>query len=256
MDIHKQLDRVIIILAIIFFVSSLFFTYKIENSQNRIKSISESLTVGESTDKGKILAILAYVQKINAMPVESLTLNDFRSMSIDKAFWALFYRLSPKNIIPPDVVIDYKLGYTGPCGAQSRLFCSMVKSIDYECRLISMPSHTLTEVKINGIWTPFGPTFGTFFEDENGSFVPTDMVRNDTQFFSQVVLKCNPNYPINDTGFFFENPKPKDDIKDRLVDTIFYMEPYYFLSAISIGLLILTISAHIFINRRKRARKS
>ncbi len=253
MKLHKLFKGIVVFLLLTSLLASVFFTYSIFNNQNTVKSTSDSLITGKKTDKEKISTLAKFVSNIETTNVAYLTLSDYANMGFDRAFWALFYKSFPKNIIPPDVVLKYNLSYTGPCGAKARLFCSMIKSVGYSCRLLSVPAHTMAEVKIDDIWTPVDPTFGIYFESGDGSLASTDVVKNDTKLFSETVLKFNLSYPVDNPDWQIKNYRSKNNIKEELADTILYMEPYYLLSFLSISafLFFTILYRHIFLNSKR-----
>jgi hypothetical protein len=220
-------------MLVVSFLSSVYFSYNAIYSQTRIDSLSHLLVNEKKTDKERVLALLGYVSKLNTTDVHEVKLEEYKVMKPGRVFNSIFYRVLPINLIPSSIVLDYQLG---ACGAKSRLFCAMSRSVGYDCRLLNMPGHTLTEVRIDGIWTPLGPTYGTYFENDDGSFAPTERVKADFDFFSETVSRLNEEYPIDDPNYQFKGYSPSmvRRAKDALQNTTFYMRPNIFFSTISI----------------------
>lgn len=134
------------------------------------------ITHGIHDDEEKAIKLTNLVYNINANSVGSVNvLYNLKNFGI---FGAL-YGILPLNLIPADVTLTRGFVYTGPCGAKSRLLHSLFSMARLKSRMISLhdakgvPTHTLVEVYLDGVYTPIDPTYGLFIKDYDGNFVET-----------------------------------------------------------------------------------
>jgi len=245
------------LVAIIIFslFGSIFFTLRFLDEQRSIRTLTMSITEGKSTDKDRILTLLKFVEETNTTALNRFTVENYSCMNSERLFWSIFYRILPVDLIPPNDVMKYQIG---SCGAKSRLFCAMTESAGYECRLLNTQGHTLTEVLINDAWTPLDPLYNIHYENRDGTFVTTDKVKTDDEFFSESIRRFNTSYPLDNPKYQFKNYNPSTHrlMKDELQHTSFYMQPNVFFSAACISIFLLSTLGYWAISDMVRLSKT
>lgn len=94
------------------------------------------------------------------------------------------------GIAPLNVYDAAESGRGLSCGWREYLFITLFKDAGFEARAINfydMPfqgNHTTLEIKIDGSWVWFDPTFGTVFKDKNGDLVSASYARNNSSTIS------------------------------------------------------------------------
>ncbi len=231
MEIKQGFSILLFMLGMLFLAASLYFSGRLVYSMSTIDKLSKQLTASISTDKEKILTCLKYVANIKTTCIANRDFGKSKMGDPFKKIWAAFYSLPPANLIPPDIVLNYKLAYKGPCGAKSKLLIAILKSLNYECWQLNQRDHSLVELNVNGILTPIDPTYNLYFTD-NGNFLKTETVTGNKSILVSNIQKLNIEYPVNNKGYLY------DDLKR--IKLFFYLQPYYlfiFFSLLSSALL-------------------
>lgn len=229
------LKKVLIVAFIVSLIGASFFSYKIFSSWMQVSSVAGEVVSGRVSDPEKAVALMEFVWGLEYTEIKTIDYSDYLNMGFGKLFWTVFYSIPPKNIIPPDVVLDYGLVYSGPCGAKSKLLCSMLKSQGMPCRLVNLKDHTLVEAEVDGVWTLLDPTFDVYFTNPDGTLAPSEKVFDNPEFIEESATRTGREYPNGNPDFQLTNP--------RRIDLLLYMEPYYLLSltgwASTVGLYFL-----------------
>jgi hypothetical protein len=182
---------------------------------HKLNEITQKLILDKKTDAEKITSILNYCYTLKTTSIRNHSYSEINTLfSGKKQFLAMYYKTVPVNLIPSYYVARYGLTYSGPCGAKSKLLLNLLESAGYECRLAEVlsaeyqPIHSIVEIKQNNIWTPLDPTLNLYFRDEQGKFIETGSLNNNSSIYnSKIVEMLTINGPQNQNDYNYVNVK-------------------------------------------------
>lgn len=195
----RKQDRWIYLLCVISCIVVLVLFINHYQAKARIKNIAAHVTRDSTMDKTRVIDLLQFASGIEVIHVKTISESELSQLRGMKWFWARFYRMLPVNLIPADIVLNYKLAYRGPCGARSKLLLPLLQSLGYDARLQELhennftPRHSIVEIRLNKEWVPLDPTYNLYFEHEDGSLAPTSSVAMDNDLFQNAINGIDEN---------------------------------------------------------------
>ncbi|GAB6039228.1 hypothetical protein JCM15519_37870 [Fundidesulfovibrio butyratiphilus] len=163
--------------VIVFCIANLLFAIHLKTQRDHVlRKKAHGVVHRTSSDAEKAIKLTEFVYNLRADSIG----NNSLAYNIDHfGLSAALYGILPLNLIPADIMLTQGIVYTGPCGAKSRLLHSLFSLSGLESRMISLhdangvPTHTLVEVLLDGVYTPVDPTYNLYIVNDRGNFVDT-----------------------------------------------------------------------------------
>lgn len=146
------------------------------------------------SDEEYVLTLLDYVANFEVYSIAA------GELPPEPGFNYSLYSTIPVNLIPPQVVLQDRLAYRGPCGARSRLLAALLNATGFEAHTIGLYDddfrgvHTVIEVELEQGWVPVDATYGIAFFDDRGHLLTTEEVSANEAVFQEAIAQY-PDYP-------------------------------------------------------------